>query len=119
MLPSPRRGEIWTAQLGDPPVRHWVLVVSLDSRNLSDKTDTVLTVPFSGRGEEGPTIVFFPPGETGLPGPSYLKAHYIDTLKKHRLQERLPRPLSDRRLREVCLAIRRAFDPEVLWEPKP
>jgi hypothetical protein len=51
------------------------------------------------------------PGETGLPGPSWLKGHFITTLKKSLLGERLPRPLSAPRMRQVSLAIQRAFDP--------
>jgi mRNA-degrading endonuclease toxin of MazEF toxin-antitoxin module len=117
LFPSPRRGEIWTALTGDPPVRHWVLVVSLDSRNVNDRVDSVLTVPFSSTGMEGPTTLLLQPGETGLPGPSYLKGHFIGTLRKTHLQQRLPRPFSDRRMREVCLAIRRAFEPDAPVDP--
>jgi len=109
---SPRRGEIWTAMLGNPPVRHWVLVVSLDSRNMSERVDSVLIVPFGSQGADGPTTVRFEPGETGLPGPSWLKGHFITTLKKCLLGERLPRPLSAKHLRQVSLAIQRAFDPD-------
>ncbi|HVI08595.1 MAG TPA: type II toxin-antitoxin system PemK/MazF family toxin, partial [Candidatus Binatia bacterium] len=79
---SPRRGEIWTANLGSPPIRHWVLIVSIDSRNLSDRIDTVLTVPFSSRGPAAPTVVEIPAGESGLPGPSYVKGHYMQILDK-------------------------------------
>jgi hypothetical protein len=48
----------------------------------------------------------------GLPGPSWLKGHFITTLKKSLLGERLPRPLSAVRMRQVSLAIQRAFDPD-------
>ncbi len=98
--------------LGTPAIRHWVLVVSLDSRNMSDRVDSVLIVPFGSQGADGPTTLRFEPGETGLPGPSWLKAHFITTLKKSLLVERLPRPLSAARMRQVSLAIRRAFDPD-------
>ena len=108
----PRRGEIWTADLGNPPLRHWVLVVSLDSRNLSERVDSVLIVPFGSQGAEGPSSIRFSPGETGLPGQSYLKGHFITTLKKSLLREKLARPLSRARMLQVCLAIRRAFDPD-------
>jgi mRNA-degrading endonuclease toxin of MazEF toxin-antitoxin module len=96
--------------LGNPPARHWVLVVSLDSRNASERVDSVLTVPFGSQGADGPTTLRFEPGETGLPGPSWLKGHFITTLKKALLGERLPRPLSAARMRQVSLAIQRAFD---------
>ena len=113
--PTPRRGEIWVANLGNPPKRHWVVVVSLDSRNSSNRVDSILIVPFGSWGAEGPTVVKFEPGETALPQTSYLKGHFITTLSKARLVERLPRPLNARRMREVCLAIRRAFDPDAPW----
>lgn len=114
--PTPRRGEIWTAWLGTPPRRHWVVVVSLDERNFSERVDSVLIVPFGSKGPEGPTSLRFEPGETGLPGPAFLKGHFITTLSKAQLQERLPRPLSATRLGQVSLSIRRAFDPETPWQ---
>jgi mRNA-degrading endonuclease toxin of MazEF toxin-antitoxin module len=89
-----------------------VLVVSLDSRNASDRVDSVLIIPFGSQGAEGPTTLRLEPGETGLPGPSWLKGHFITTLKKSLLAERLPRPFSAARMRQVSLAIRRAFDPD-------
>ena len=98
--------------LGNPPVRYWVLVVSLDSRNTSERVDSVLVVPFGSQGTDGPTTLRFEPGETGLPGPSWLKGHFISTLKKSLLGERLPRPLSAVRMRQASLAIQRAFDPD-------
>jgi mRNA-degrading endonuclease toxin of MazEF toxin-antitoxin module len=55
--------------------------------------------------------LLFEPGETGLPAQSWLKGHFITTLKKSLLRERLPRPLSAWRMRQVCLTIQRAFDP--------
>jgi mRNA-degrading endonuclease toxin of MazEF toxin-antitoxin module len=112
---SPRRGEIWTANLGNPPIRHWVLIVSLDSRNLSERRDTVLIAPLSSRGPEAATVIALPPGESGLPGPSFVKGHYIQVLPKRELMTRERRVLSDRRLREVVLAIRRSFDPDAPW----
>jgi mRNA-degrading endonuclease toxin of MazEF toxin-antitoxin module len=98
--------------LGNPPVRHWAVVVSLDSRNLSERVDSVLIVPFGGHGADGPTTLRFEPGETGLPAPSWLKGHFTTTLKKSLLGERLPRPLSATRMRQVSLAVQRAFDPD-------
>jgi len=110
--PTARRGEIWTANIGQPPIRHWVVVVSVDPRNRSDYIDSVLIVPFSSRGRSGPTTLEIEPGESGLPGPSWIKAHFIDTIRKTQLVERQPRPLSDRRMRELCLMMRRSFDPD-------
>jgi mRNA-degrading endonuclease toxin of MazEF toxin-antitoxin module len=114
----PRRGEIWTANLGNPPVRHWVLVVSLDGRNLSDRRDTVLVVPLSSGGPEGATVVLLPPGETGLPGPSFVKGHFIQSFPKRGLLDRERRVLSNTRMREVVMAIRRSFDPDAPWSEK-
>jgi mRNA-degrading endonuclease toxin of MazEF toxin-antitoxin module len=110
--PLAHRGEIWTANLGDPPVRHWVVIVSVDPRNRSTYIDSVLIVPFSSRGGDGPTTLRLEPGESGLPGPSWIKGHFIDTIRKIQLIERTPRALSDRRMREVCMIIRRSFDPD-------
>ena len=114
-MSSPRRGEVWTANLGNPPVRHWVLVVSLDERNLSERRDSVLIVPLSSRGPEGATVVELPPGETGLPGPSYVKGHFMQVLAKRALLTQERRVLSAMRMREVVLAIRRSFDPDAPW----
>jgi mRNA-degrading endonuclease toxin of MazEF toxin-antitoxin module len=109
---TPRRGEIWAAYLGESRPRHWVVVVSVDPRNLSPHAETVLTVPFASRIAETPTTMVLQPGETGLPGPSCLRGHFITTLPKRLLIERQPRALSNRRMREVCALIRRSYDPE-------
>jgi hypothetical protein len=69
-------------------------------------------IPFGSFGVEGPTTMLLQPGETGLPEPSWLKGHYVNVFAKKRLLERLPRRLSDGRMREVSLIIRRAFDPD-------
>jgi hypothetical protein len=52
------------------------------------------------------------PGETGLPEPSFLKAHFIQVIEKKSLIERLPRRLSDRQIREVVAMVNRAIDPD-------
>jgi mRNA-degrading endonuclease toxin of MazEF toxin-antitoxin module len=108
----PSRGQIWTAYLVPGAQRHWVAVVSIDSRNRSEHFGTVLTVPFGSAGREGPMTLRLEPGETGLPGVSYLKCYYVTTLPKDQLIQPLPRALSERRMRQVCLAIRRSFDPD-------
>ncbi len=111
----PRRGEIWRADLGDGK-KHAVVVISLDARNLSERASSVLVVPFGSYGMEGPTVLRMQPGETGLPEPSFLKAHFIQVLPKERLFDRLPRALSERQLREVVAMVRRAIDPDAPWE---
>ena len=79
-----KRGEIWIANLGDPPQRHWVLIVSLDARNKSDRTDSVLIIPFGSKGAEGPTTMLLQPGESGLPRPSWAQG----ALHHHSCEER-------------------------------
>ena len=112
-----RRGEIWTADQGSPPVRHWVLIVSLDARNSSERVSSVLIVPFGSAGYEGPTTLRLEPGETGLPAPSYLKGHFITTLPKNCLVKREGRVASSSRMKQICQMIRRAFDPDAPYEP--
>jgi mRNA-degrading endonuclease toxin of MazEF toxin-antitoxin module len=115
---KPRRGEIWRADLGDGK-KHAVVILSLDQRNLSDRTSSVLVVPFGSYGAEGPTVLRLLPGETGLPEPSFLKAHFIQVLPKDKLLGRLPRSLTATQLHEVVLMIRRAVDPDAPFEPSP
>lgn len=113
--PSPRRGEVWTtSEYGEPPKQRFVVVVSLDARNQNKLSESVLVVPFySQLGHEGSrTTLRLSPGETGLSQVSELRGHFIAPLKKSMLRERFGRPLSDRRLRQLCLAIRRSFDPD-------
>jgi hypothetical protein len=59
------------------------------------------------------------PGETGLPEPSFLKGHFVTVTEKSQLLERLPRPLSERRMREVVAMINRAIDPDAPYDPAP
>lgn len=113
---KPRRGEIWRADLGDGK-KHAVVVISLDGRNLSDRASSVLVVPFGSYGVDGPTVLRLQPGETGLPEPSFLKAHFIQVLPKERLFDRLPRTLSAVQLPEVVAMVRRAIDPDAPYDP--
>jgi len=113
---KPRRGEIWRADLGDGK-KHAVVVVSLDGRNLSDRASSILVVPFGSYGMEGPTVLRMMPGETALPEPSFLKAHFIQVLPKTSLHDRLSRSLSAAQMREVVAMIRRAVDPDAPFDP--
>jgi mRNA-degrading endonuclease toxin of MazEF toxin-antitoxin module len=88
------------------------VIVSLDSRNLSPRALSVLVVPFASKPAFAPTVMQFEAGETGLPGTSYLRGDLMQLLPKDRLVEETGRPLSDRRMRELCIAIRRSFDPD-------
>jgi mRNA-degrading endonuclease toxin of MazEF toxin-antitoxin module len=95
-----------------------VLIVSLDQRNLSERTESVLVVPLSSSGPEGATVLQLPAGETGLPGPSFVKGHFMQVLAKRVLLTQERRVLSGTRMREVALAIRRSFDPDAPWPAK-
>ena len=72
----------------------------------------MLAVPFGSFGAEGPTSKRMEPGETGLPEPSFLKAHFIQVIEKDSLLEKLPRAFSDRQMKEVVAMINRAIDPD-------
>lgn len=113
----PKRGEIWYATTGGK--RHTVVIVSLDARNSSDRMSSVLAVPFGSYGAEGPTSKRMEPGETGLPEPSFLKAHFIQVIDKKDLTQRLPRVLSLRQMREVVLMVNRAIDPDAPFQENP
>jgi mRNA-degrading endonuclease toxin of MazEF toxin-antitoxin module len=108
---QPRRGEIWRANTGGK--RHAVVIISLDARNSSVRSDTVLMIPFGSYGVPGPTVLRMEPGgETGLPEPSFLKAHFISVLNKADLVERLPRRLSNAQMRRIVSSVNCAIDPD-------
>lgn len=111
---SPRRGEIWHANTGGK--RHSVVIVSLDARNTSERVTSILAVPFGSHGAPGPTSKRMEPGETGLPEPSFLKAHFISVIEKKNLVERLPRKLSQSQMREVVAMVNRAIDPDAIYK---
>ena len=108
--PVPLRGEIWSASSGGK--KQTVVVISLDARNRSDRADSVLAVPFGSYGAEGPTSKRMEPGETGLPEPSFLKAHFIQVLPKACFIERLPRRFSNAQMRDLVAMVNRAIDPD-------
>jgi mRNA-degrading endonuclease toxin of MazEF toxin-antitoxin module len=112
----PRRGEIWYANTGGK--RHAVVIVSLDQRNMSEHANSVLAVPFSSAGADGPTSRRMEPGETGLPEPSFLRAHFIEVITKDCLIERLPRVLSRQQMREIVAMVNRAIDPDAPYAEK-
>jgi hypothetical protein len=55
------------------------------------------------------------PGETGLPEPSFLKAHFISVVEKKDLTERLPRTFSRNQMRELVAMVNRAIDPDAAY----
>jgi len=93
-----------------------MVILSLDNRNVSDRSDSVLAVPFGSFGRPGPTVITLQPGETGLPEVCYLKAHFIGVIPKASLIERLPRRLSNTQMRNLVLAVNRAIDPDAPFE---
>lgn len=94
------------------------MIVSLDERNSSERVNSVLAIPFGSYGGEGPTSKRMEPGETGLPEPSFLKAHFIQVIAKDALIARLPRALSERQMREVVAMVNRAIDPDAPYAGK-
>jgi len=110
---APKRGEIWRANTGGK--RHTVVIISLDQRNLSQRNTSVLAVPFGSYGAVGPTSKRMEPGETGLPEPSFLKAHFISVVEKKDLIDRLPRTFSRNQMRELVLMVNRAIDPDAAY----
>jgi mRNA-degrading endonuclease toxin of MazEF toxin-antitoxin module len=112
----PRRGEIWRASTGGK--KHAVVIVSLDQRNSSERVSSVLAVPFGSYGAPGPTTTRMEPGETGLPEPSFLKAHFISVIEKKELIERLPRALSGAQMKRLVAMINRAIDPDAQFEDR-
>lgn len=93
-----------------------MVIVSIDPRNASERVDSVLAIPFGSAGAEGPTSIRIEPGESGLPGSSFLKAHFISVVQKSQLIERLPRSMTGRRMRELVAMVNRAIDPDAEWE---
>jgi mRNA-degrading endonuclease toxin of MazEF toxin-antitoxin module len=110
---GPRRGEIWHANTGGK--RHTVVIISLDQRNLTQRISSVLAVPFGSYGAVGPTSKRMEPGETGLPEPSFLKAHFISVVEKKDLTERLPRTFSRNQMRDLVAMVNRAIDPDAAY----
>ncbi len=106
----PQRGEIWHAHTGGK--RHALVVISLDERNRSERVSSILAVPFGSYGASGPTSLRLDPGETGLPEPSFLKAHFISVIEKAALVQKLPRALSARRMKQLVAMVNRALDPD-------
>ena len=56
------------------------------------------------------------PGETGLPEPSFLKAHFIQVIPKDSLIELLTIVLYNRQMREVVSMVNRAIDPDAEYD---
>ena len=111
---TPRRGEVWRAQTGGK--RHALVIVSVNSRNQSNRVGSILAVPFGSYGAPGPTSIRMEPGQTGLPEPNFLKVHFISVVLKSDLIERLPRRMSEAQMRTIIAMINRAIDPDAPYE---
>jgi hypothetical protein len=92
-----------------------VVIISLDGRDLSERTSSVLAIPFGSYGAEGPTSKRMSPGETGLPEASFLKAHFIFVVEKSALIEKLSRNLTQRQMRELVAMVNRAIDSDAAF----
>ncbi len=91
--PKPRRGEIWTVDLG-PTVGHEQaglrpgLVISEDALNLS-AAELVILLPLTSRNKGIRSHVPVPEGEGGLATQSYVKCEDVRSLSIRRLKRRL------------------------------
>lgn len=86
----PLRGEIWFVDLPTDPTgkgRRPVVIISLNERNKHPRADTVLIAPLTTTIKEVPTHIYLPPGETGLPEPSAIRAEDITVVRKTCLTE--------------------------------
>ena len=54
------------------------------------------------------------PAESGLPRRSWIKGHFVNTIRKMQLIERHTHVLSEERMREICFLIRSSYDPDAL-----
>jgi hypothetical protein len=93
-----------------------MVILSLDQRNLSERSNSVLAVPFGSSGASGPTSKRTEPGETGLPEPSFLKAHFIQVIEKSSLIGKLPRVLGRSQMKGLVAMVNRAIDPDAPFD---
>jgi mRNA interferase MazF len=108
----PRRGEIWSVELPNPPADSHTprpaLVVSIDVRNRL--AGDVLVVPLSTRLRELPTHVLIPAGSGGQSRDSMAKCEQVTTLDK-RFLVRGPfgGRVAEALMEQVTRAVRRAI----------
>jgi mRNA-degrading endonuclease toxin of MazEF toxin-antitoxin module len=112
---QPTRGEIWFSHLPTDPAAkppRPVIIVSVDSRNLHERADTVLVIPLTTSIHKGSAAtLLFSAGETGLGADSAARADNLTMIRKIDLLEpRTPlRRVSDRRICEIAAQIRFAL----------
>jgi len=98
---TPRRGEIWLVDFGEPVGREQAgtrpaVVVSTDALN-EGPAGVVLVVPVTSTDRGIPSHVEIEPGESGLDHPSYAKCEDVKSISERRLVGRVgvagPEPL--------------------------
>lgn len=100
---TPRRGEVWLVDFGQPVGREQAgirpaVVVSTDSLN-EGPAGVVLVVPVTSARRDLPSHIEIEPGESGLDHLSYAKCEDVESVSEQRLIDRLgvvgPEPLFD------------------------
>ncbi|MGO9029274.1 MAG: type II toxin-antitoxin system PemK/MazF family toxin [Acidimicrobiales bacterium] len=90
---SPRRGEVWLIDFGDPVGREQAglrpaVVVSADALNES-QAGVVIVIPTTTRRRALPSHVEIEPGASGLDEISYAKCEDVKSVSEQRLITRL------------------------------
>ena len=90
---TPRRGEIWLVDFGEPVGRGQAgirpaVVVSTDALN-EGPAGVILVVPLTSTRRELPSHVEVESGESGLDHPSYAKCEEAKSVSQRRLVDRL------------------------------
>jgi mRNA interferase MazF len=90
---TPRRGEVWLVEFGDPvgreqSARRPAIVVSADPLNES-RAGVVIVVPITTSRRDLPSHVELEPGSSGLDEVSYAKCEDVKSISEERLIARL------------------------------
>lgn len=90
---SPRRGEIWLVDFGEPVGREQAgtrpaVIVSTDALN-EGPSGVVLVVPLTSTRRQLPSHVEIEPGASGLDQASYAKCEDVKSISDRRLVDRL------------------------------
>lgn len=90
---TPRRGEIWLLDFGEPVGREQAgvrpaVVVSTDALN-EGPSGVILVVPLTSADRDLPSHVEIEVGESGLDHPSYAKCEDVKSISGRRLIDRI------------------------------
>lgn len=90
---TPRRGEIWLVDFGEPVGREQAgmrpaVVVSTDALN-EGPAGVILVIPLTSTRRGLPSHVEIESGESGLDNPSYAKCEDVKSVSEERLVDRL------------------------------